>query len=153
MAIMMIAFSSILMVESASINTSTKSKQMNVVGMLAKGLAIETEYKLEGKPFNEIKKEDSGTFPEPWKDYSWKREIKEVKLPNLVRNQSSGDNKDADSAQSETQNFIQKLITKYLSESLREVTITITWKKGTGEQSFNVSSYWVNLNNEFKTSE
>ena len=55
-AIMLIAFSAILMIESSSINASLKSKRLNTVTMLAKTKMIETEMELEGKSFSEIQK-------------------------------------------------------------------------------------------------
>ena len=61
MAIMMVAFSSILMVESSSINSSMRTKQLNVVAMLAKNIMVESEYLFEGKTFDEFKKEETGS--------------------------------------------------------------------------------------------
>src|SRR6478735_4350708 len=72
MAIMTLAFSSILAVEMGSINASARAKQMNIVAMLAKNQMVETEYKIEGKKFDEVKKEESGAFPSPYQDYTWK---------------------------------------------------------------------------------
>ncbi len=155
MAIMMVAFASILMVESSSINTSGKAKQMNVITMLAKNLMVETEYSFEGKTFDEYKKEESGTFPEPYQDFSWKREVKEVKFPELGAGgsgSSSGDKGEA-LAQDEASRQLTQLLTKYLSQSVREVTVTIKVKRGTGEQSYAVSTYWVDLNHEFALSQ
>ena len=160
MAIMMIAFSAILMVESASINTSAKAKQMNVVAMLAKNKMIESEFDYEGKTFDEYKKEDSGSFPDPNQDYSWKREVKEVTFPDI----SGGGGKDDSSSNSSASSGAQassaeqaamftKLLTQFLSKAVREVTVTISWKRGQGSQSYSVSTYWVNLNNEFQLSQ
>ena len=44
MAIMMVAFTAILMVESNSLNTSSRSKQMNLISMLAKNLISPAEF-------------------------------------------------------------------------------------------------------------
>jgi prepilin-type N-terminal cleavage/methylation domain-containing protein len=156
MAIMMVAFASILMVESSSINTSVKAKQMNVVTMLAKNLMVETEYSFEGKTFDEYKKEESGTFPEPYQDYSWKREVKEVKFPDLGSGsaKASASDKSGDAAaQDEASRQLTKLLTQFLSKATREVTVTIKFKRGSGEQSYSIATYWVNLNHEFQLSE
>ncbi len=147
MSIMVVAFGSILMVESASINTSTKAKQMIVVAMLAKRTMIESEYKFEGKTFAEFKKEESGTFEEPWRDYQWTRLVKEIEFPQLAIGSGSGD---GETTAVET---MTKLLTKFLSKAVREVTVKITWKKGSGEQSFAVSTYWVDLNHAMALSE
>ena len=49
--------------------------------------------------------------------------------------------------------MLTKLVTNFLSKALREVTVTISWKKGAGEQSYAVTTYWVDLNHEFQLSE
>lgn len=159
MAIMMIAFTAILGVQSASINATRKAKILNIVAMLAKNQMIKTELDLEGKTFDEMKKEDGGQFAEPYQDYAWKEVIKEVTFPNLNfagggggDSGGSGGGGGGDNADEMTTK-VTRLLTKYLSDSLREVTITITWKVGSGEQHFDLSTYWVNLNGEFKFSE
>ena len=157
MTIMLVAFSAILMIESNSLNSAAKSRQMNVVAMLAKNIMVETELKLEGRIFSEIKKEDTGDFKEPYQEYKWKREIKEVKFPNLNmagKKQEGGDeNADEGSGSNSLAETLTKLLTNFLSNAIREVVVTISWKKGSGEQSFTVATYWVNLNNEFSLRE
>lgn len=159
MAIMLVAFASILMVESASLNTSAKSKQMNVVAMLAKNEMVQAENEFTGKKFDEIKKEQSGSCPEPYKEYTCSRVIKEVELPNLSLSGSgngsgTGDTStDNNSSNTQIQETMTKLVTKYLSKAVREVTVTISWKKGTGEQKYSISTYWVDLNSDFSLSE
>ena len=148
MAIMLLALSSILAVESNSINASARAKQMNIVAMLAKNTMVETEYKIEGKTFDEVKKEDGGTFPSPYEEYRWSSVIKEIKFPNL--NVGGGKSNDGNNQLMEK---MTKLMTKFLSAALREVTITVSWKRGSGEQSFAVSTYWVDLNHEFDISQ
>jgi len=155
MAIMAICFGSILAVEGGAINASTRSKQMSTVATLLRNQMIDTEYKIEGKKFNEVKKEEQGVFKEPYQDYSWRRVIKEITLPNLTslmgrddktsNNAKSGPNQNAES--------LGKLLTKFLSKALREVTVTIFWTKGGNQLNYSVSTYWVDLNYEFSTSE
>jgi general secretion pathway protein I len=155
MGIMLIAFASILMVQSASLNTATKARQMNTVAMLAKNLMVETEYSFEGKTFDEYKKEDKGQFPDPWQDYSWTREVKEVKFPELSTAKGTSADKGGkdEGGENEAARQLTKLLTQFLSKAVREVNVTITWKKGTGSQSYTVTTYWVNLNQEFQLSE
>jgi len=150
LSIMLVAFSAILMAESASLNSALKAKQMNVVSMLAKNIMVETEYKIEGKPFSEVKKEEGGVFPPPHENYRWMRTIKEIKFPTLSFGKAGGED------QSETTNHMERLarlMSKYLSKAIREVSVTVSWKKGSGEQSFSVTTYWVNLNHAFELSE
>ena len=157
LAIMVIAFASIISVESGSINAAIKSKQLNVVGMLAKNKMIDTEYEIEGKVFEEVKKEDSGAFPAPYEDYHWKTEVKEIKFPALNFSGAAGDKKGASASQApagqDMSEMMTKLVTQYLSKALREVSVTISWKKGSSDQKFSLSTYWVDLNHEFQLQE
>lgn len=153
MAIMVLALASILAIESNSINASARAKQMSIVAMLARNEMIMTEFDIEGKTFDEMEKEKTGQFDAPYNDYGWKREIKEIEFPpinpaaasNLDGSQSANSDQD-NSANVDT---MAKLITQYLSKSLREVSVSIIWKKSGKEQSFTVATYWVDLNHAF----
>ncbi len=157
MSIMLVAFSAIMMVESSSLNTSIKTQQLNTVAMLAKRAMIEAEQAFEGKKFEELKKEETTEFPEPFKDYKAVRTIKEIKFPDLG---FGGDEKGAAGSSgtgaansNDTADQFTKLLSQFLSKAIREVTVTIFWKRGTGEQSYSVSTYWVDLNHEFQLSQ
>jgi type II secretion system protein I len=163
LAIMVIAFAAILSVESSSINASARAHQMNIVAMLAKDQMVETESGFLGKTFDEVKKEDHGAFPEPYQDYSWNTSVKEIEFPALNINalggggsgdQSGNSSNGGDQGQNEEMvETVSKLITQYLSQAVREVTVTINLKKGGGEQHFSVTTYWVDLNHEFQLSQ
>jgi prepilin-type N-terminal cleavage/methylation domain-containing protein len=148
MAIMVLPFASILAVEQGSINASAKAKQMNIVDMLARNQMVETEFKIEGKTFTEVKKEESGTFPEPYSDYRWKTVIKEIEFPKIGTGAAPGSQ-----GQNQSAELLTKLITNFLSKAIREVTVTVSWRRGSGEQSYSVATYWVDLNYEFKITE
>lgn len=162
MGIMIVSFSSILAVQSGSINASNRAKQMNIVAMLAKNQILEAELRLQGKKFEEAEKEKSGTFQEPYTLYRWKTEVKEIEFPklnfsgmNATKDKNSGGADSGPEGQSQTEmvELLAKLMTNYLSKSIREITVTISWTKGSGEQSFSVTDYWVDLNHEFQMSE
>ncbi len=147
MAIMVIAFTAILSVQSNSIRTATRARQLNTVTMLARNAMIETELEIEGKSFTEISKTKNGAFAEPYQDITWEREIKEIEFPSLVPG-GGGGNEQGGGA---TDQFLQ-LLTNFLSQAVREVTVTIKWKKGSGEQKYSITTYWVDLNHEFQLS-
>lgn len=166
LTIMSIAFAAILMVESGSIESSIKTKNMVIVQMLARNQMIETEKKIENKTFTEIKKEESGEFPEPYKEFKWKMTVKEIEFPDLSLLLSKGGGTGTDSPSSTSSNQqpgesasgrgasgtawmaeqITKKVSEYLSKAVREVTVTISWKKGSGEQSFSLTHFWISFN-------
>lgn len=149
LAIMVVTLASILSVESGSIMTSARARQMNVVAMLARNKMSEMENLVEGKVFDEVKKEDGGAFEAPFQDYRWSLAIKEVKLPSLNLSGGGGGQPISDVV-----SLLTRLVTKYLSKSLREMTVAILWTGKSGkEQSFSVSTYWVDLNRDFELSE
>jgi general secretion pathway protein I len=156
MAIMMVAFTAILSVESSSIGASARGKQMNVVGMLTRNAMTELEYDWEGKTFDEYKKEGGKTFDAPFQDYRYTFKVKELKFPTL--NLKSAGNPDGNGSTGNSQgdeiaDMLTKLITNFLSKNIREVQLTVYWKRGSGEASFSVSQYWVAYNNALELSE
>lgn len=142
-AIMAVGFASILMVETASIRAMERTIEMNTVAMLAKNQMVEAELEFQERTFGEVKEEDHGTFKAPHDKYSWTREIKEIKFPEFRMSAGS------QSTVAAAAELIGKLITKFLSNALREVTVTISWQKGPGTKSFAITTYWVDLTHEF----
>ncbi len=153
--IMVMAFTAILTVESNSIRASENSRRLNIVRMLAKNKMIEMEQTIEGKAFSEVKKEDGGSFKTPYQDYRWDAKIKEIEFPNLsiggpTKSNTGGNTGGAGG--SDMTDFLTKLLTNFLSKAVREVSVTVYWRRGTSEQNFSISMYWVDLNHEFQTS-
>ena len=157
MAIMLVAFSSILAIQSSSLSSALRSRQIHEVGMLARGAMAQTEVEIAGKKFNEISEEASGQFEDPYQDYSWTRKIKEIKMPNLAGIAQAGaddeggqSNSEEEAQKSAMMEQMTKVVTNFLSKAVREVTITVSWKRGPGVQKYEVAMYWVDLNSEFE---
>lgn len=146
---MTVTFASILMVESNSIQAVTRTKILNVVSMLIQTTLTETEYLIENKQFTEVKDEETGTYPEPYQDYSWKRKIKELEFPDLstALNNSEGEEKQPNQ-QTDILQTMNRLLTNFLSKAMREVTVSVIWNTTGKPEEFSVSFYWVNLNAE-----
>ncbi len=147
LTIMTIAFSAILTSQSGSIFTTTKTKELNFAGWLARDKMVESEHLYEGKPFSELPKEASEAFPKPFERFKWKREIREVKFPDFSVPQKNGE-----SAIPEPIRILTKVITKYLNDSVREMVVTVTWERGKGEQKVQISTYLVDMESEFNFS-
>ena len=123
--------------------------------MLARGKMIDLEYKVEGKTFEEVKADDAGAFEAPYESFHWKTAVKEIKFPNMNfggGSKTSG-NGGGDDNGNQYAELIFKLLTKYFTKAIREISVTVLWKRSGNEVSYTVSTYWINLNQEFETSE
>lgn len=148
--IIAIGIGAILVAENNSLDVTARAKRMGTVAMLAKNALIQAEREIEGKTFDETKKESSGTFDPPFADYKWERKIKEITFPNIMDSAQSGENKEGADPNVER---VVKIATKYLSKASREITIKITWIEKKEVQEFNVSQYWVDLAHAFELNE
>ena len=155
--ILAIGIGAILSAENNSLDVTLRAKRMTTVATLARNTIVEAEREVQGKTFDETKKEASGKFDPPFSDYSWERKIKEITVPNILNSQNGGgaktDQKDGAQGVDPNVERVVKIATNYLSKSTREISITIKWKDKGEEQSYNVSQYWVDLNHEFNMSE
>jgi prepilin-type N-terminal cleavage/methylation domain-containing protein len=158
MAIMLVSFSSILAIQSSSMNSALRSRQIHEVGMLARWAMAQTEVEVIGKKFDEIREEESGQFEEPYQDYTWTRKVKEITMPNLagIAKAAQDANAGANASKSEEEEKnsaileqMTKVITNFLSKAVREVTLTVSWKRGATTQKYELAMYWVDLNSDF----
>lgn len=150
LAIMTIAFTSIFQVQSDSINSIRQSKETNLVTMLLKNYTIQVEHEFEGRAFTEVQKEKGAKCQEPYEDYMCSRIIKEIKFPQLSFVQPSSD--PSQGQENQMIEKVTKLITKFFTQSIREVTVTVAWGPKY-EYKTSLSTYWVNLNQEFSINE
>jgi type II secretion system protein I len=142
-AIMTVAYAAILTSQSGSIHQTVKTKELNLAGWLAKNVITESEHMFEGKPFTELPKVETKAFAAPYERFSWKREIKEMKFPELTQPQKEGQ------GIPESLRLMVKNVTKFLNDSIREMVVTVNWKSGGGDRSLTLSTYLVDLNVEF----
>lgn len=158
-AIMVIAFTSILIIQSSSLKATERARHLTIVAMLAREKMIDAEHEFEGKAFNEVDETKEGTFDAPFSEFSWKREIKEVEFPSLgggsFSGNGGGENSDDDAVggdggggNNSQADSIAKAVSKYISKSLREVNVTISWKAGKSLKTYSLSTYWVDFGNE-----
>lgn len=149
LGIMAVAFGSILNIEMSSIQGSRRAADHHILVMLARNKVLETEVTLEGQEFSAVKTEDSGRFSSPYEAYRWKTEIKELELPNLQLQMNPEEGEEERTQNSANNAFfvsqIKGMVTKYLSESIREVVITIFWGPEKDPRQMQVSFFWVNL--------
>lgn len=154
MTIMVIAFASILATQSSSINATRRARELSVVAMLAKNAMQDTEFELQGKSFEEVKKEDSAAFKAPYDSYRWSRVIKKIEFPDLNFTKSSDTaSSNGDTSTSDLVGLMTRLVAKFFSDALREVTVTVSFQSDGKTMKYDVTTYWVDLNHEFQVSE
>lgn len=145
MGIMSAGFAAILMIQTNSLRSAGKSKEMGEAAQVLRTRMFESELETEGHAFSEVAKESEGECPEPFKDWNCKRIIREVEFPNLMQ---ASDEKNEDSLEARGPTAIaqkiSKTMTAFINKSVREVTVTVT----RGDSSYSVSSYWVSLNED-----
>lgn len=149
-SIMVIGVGTVLMIESNSLEATDKARRVTTAAMLAKRTMLEAEMLFEGKPFNEVKTEESGQYSEPYETFQWTRTIKEIELPNMNPPSGGGQGSGGDSGADENANTMTNMITSFLSKGMREVTVTVRWPRGKGFQEMSVTQYWVDLNHELQ---
>ncbi|MBI2606258.1 MAG: prepilin-type N-terminal cleavage/methylation domain-containing protein [Deltaproteobacteria bacterium] len=140
--IMTIAFAAILTSQSGAITLTTKTKELNMSAWLARNIMIDSEHLFEGKPFSELPKEESQAFPAPFERYKWTREIREIQLPEFSFSKG-------EEGVPEAVRILAKVVTKFLNGAIRELVVTVTWKRGEGEYKVQLSTYLVDLNAAF----
>jgi prepilin-type N-terminal cleavage/methylation domain-containing protein len=155
--IMLIAFGAILSIQSNSINSTIRARSVTTVAMLLKDQMVQAELEIQGKTFDEVKKESGESFKPPFQDYRWTRVIKEIEFPTINFNSPSGKEGSSSNKNQEGSGdmieLITKLISQFLTKAVREVTVTIYFNSSGKEMSYSATTYWVDLNHEFQLSQ
>lgn len=151
LAIMAIAVASVTLLKSNATRNLEASKKMTIVTMLARNAMIEAETTIEGKTFTEVKEEETGQFEAPYQEYQWIRKVKEVEiaLPNLgdlMKKMGGGEDTEDPNSGNVFAEQLMKIVSKYLSEAVREVSVTIKWPTSRGSDTFTLTTLWINLN-------
>ena len=141
--ILAVALSAILTSQSSSIATTLRTREINLASWLARNVMVESEHLYEGKPLNELPKLETKAFTAPFERFKWKREIKEIKFPDFNLPQKEGE------GVPEPVRILTQTLTKYLNNSIREMQVTVSWPRGEGEQRVSVTTYLIDLNQEF----
>lgn len=148
-AILVIAFASIYSIQFSSLRSFEKTRDRNLVSMLARGAMAQTEVEMRGKAFNELQAEQGGQFDKPYETYRWTRKIKEIEFPTLPLlnsgSEEEGGSENSSASKNPMLDNVSKMISQTLTRSIREVTVTISWKRGKADQSYQLSTYWVDF--------
>ncbi len=107
----------------------------------------ETLVEFEGKPFSDIdfSAQSDGVFGEEFKSFKWKRAVSpyhfDVKKAFTLLSQTQPELQESASF-ALLQNYFDN-ITEFISDSAREITVTITWKDGEDERNIQATTHIV----------
>ncbi len=136
-AVLAISFTVLLTFSGNTLVKSGRAERMLTATLLARQKMAEIEIDLNKSikkgEFPE-EKSDEGKFDEPFEDYNWKMEIRRVELPAPVTGEKGS-----------IQETIGRQLTKEISKTVRELTLTVLWTEMGEEQSFDVVTHIVKL--------
>ncbi len=136
-AILAMALTTLLTFAGNTMIKSGRAESLIVATMLARQRMAEIEIDLmEAAKKKEIpdEKAESGTFEEPFNDYSWTMEIRKVELPAPVTGEEGS-----------IQAMVAGQLTKEIAKTVRELKLVIKWEEMGEEQSYDVITHIVKM--------
>lgn len=115
-----------------------RARKLTVATELARQKMVDTQLDIEKEMNKGVfpeEKTDEGEFEKPFEAYRWKMEIRKVELPMPPLGEEAG----------VMMKQMMEMITKQISDSVRELKLTISWKEMEKERSFNVVTHIAKL--------
>jgi len=120
-----------------------KKTQLNTeMAALLERKVAEIDFKYQGKPVESIPEDEEGEF-DGADDYSWKMTSKQFVMPDI-----SGMLVGQDGGASQMMLELMKKFTEHLSQTIKEVTITVFYNKGKKPYQASVTLFFVDFNKE-----
>lgn len=147
---LVILSTSLILLSNSWVGTYSRIKkaQLNfVVASLLERKMTEIELEYRDKPLQSIPEETEDDFGEDFKQYSWKLESKELKLPDLAGSLSAQEG----GVDQMTESLVRQLI-EGISKSIKEVRVTIIYKPGGNQKNleWSITTYFVDYDREFQ---
>lgn len=136
-SILAISMTALVSFSGNSMIRSGRAEALTVATMLARQKMADIEIELEkGQQKGEFPEEKSedGQFDEPFEEYRWKMEIQRVELPAPVSGEQGG-----------IQDVVAQQMTKEISNTVRELRLTVLWTELGEEQSIDVITHVVKM--------
>jgi len=102
----------------------------------------EIDIEFRGKSLDEIPAEKEGTF-EGADDFAWKMTSKKLEIPDISSTMTA-----KDGGADQMLLTVIKQMTEALSKTIKEVTVTVIYKKGKKPLEYSVTTYFVDYNKE-----
>jgi prepilin-type N-terminal cleavage/methylation domain-containing protein len=165
-AIITIVAAAVYIMQSNSLFSSLKSKNLLIATNLARNFIEKSELELEAKEFNLLKEKEEGKFPEPYANFRWTREVKEQDFSSLSRivkeasratsganDGDASDNAGSGNENQSAQDMVVKIFENYLKDSIRTLKISITWTEDAKPKTISVTTLLVRYDAQFRTSQ
>ena len=138
LAIFAMAMAAIVGFNARGYVNEARARKLTQAVELAREKMVEAQLDIE-KEINKgafpEEKADEGEFEKPFEDYRWKLEIRKVELPMPPLDEESG----------VMMKQMMEMITKQISDSVRELKLTISWKEMEKDRSFSVVTHIAKL--------
>ena len=136
-AILAISMTALVSFSGNSMIRSGRAEALTVATMLARQKMAEIEIEIDkGQAKGEFPEEKSeeGKFDDPFEEYGWKMEIKRVELPAPITGQKGS-----------VQDVVGGQLTKEISNTVRELTLTVLWTELGEAQSIDIVTHIVKM--------
>lgn len=120
-----------------------KTQLNNEMAALLERKMVDIRMEYEGKPLDSIPEEKTDDFGSDYPKYSWKMTRKDIDLTPLA---GIASNESGGSDQMET--LINQTIFKFLSDSTKEVKVSVIYKEGKKHLEVSATTYFVDYDKE-----
>jgi general secretion pathway protein I len=155
MAILSIGLVSIYTAQGNSLRASGNAEKIQTAAMLARQIMTEkmmgVEISLQKGVFPADQEEDSGEFEAPFDEYRWEYSVRKVEIPigsgggEEQGAEGGAQGTEANQAPESAQNNLAQMVSKKLSDTIREINVKIIWEELGEEQSIKVTTHVANL--------
>jgi len=160
--ILAISLVALLDVQGGSINLASRTKGITIATLLARSKMIDIERDLFKEGFSDFTEEMEGDFSEEgWPDYRWSASLTKVKIPmpsggigDTGSNDGSGTSSGSTTGSNPYAGMMSgytSFITDMISNALRECILTVSWGDGRDDQTFTVSTHFVEYSRSMPT--
>ncbi len=157
LSILSVGLLAIYAAQGNSLRASARAENIQNASLLARQIMteklIETQKELEKGSLPEDAAEEHGDFDPPFDRFHWMFSVRKVEIPLLDVGGGGGDGEAAagqtgtqapgakNEAPEQAQRSMAQIVTKKISENVREITTKITWDELGEEQSLSVVTH------------
>jgi prepilin-type N-terminal cleavage/methylation domain-containing protein len=122
---------------SGSLGALGRSRQLTTLSFLLQKKMTEYEVKYKEKPA-EIPEEAEGDFGDDYKAFKWTMKSKKLEIPDLAAGLTS-----REGGATEIELMIVKQLTEMIEKAVRELQVTVIWKRDKQEVKHSLTTYLV----------